>query len=66
MVLGAAFYVLLSDWLSALWPRWLMLLGLLLVGVSLAMQQGLWGLGENLWRLALRKPQPLRSQGEQA
>ncbi|NUT14303.1 MAG: branched-chain amino acid ABC transporter permease, partial [Cupriavidus sp.] len=28
-VLGAAFYVLLADWLSTLWPRWLMLLGFL-------------------------------------
>jgi branched-chain amino acid transport system permease protein len=26
-VLGAAFYVLLGDWLSTLWPRWLLLLG---------------------------------------
>ena len=50
-VLGSAFYVLMSDWLSALWPRWLMLLGVLLVVVSLAMQGGLWGLGEKLWRL---------------
>lgn len=48
-VLGAAFYVLLSDWLSTLWPRWLMLLGFLLIAVSLFMQRGLWGLGETLW-----------------
>ena len=53
-VLGSAFYVLMSDWLSALWPRWLMLLGVLLVIVSLAMQGGLWGLGERIWRLARR------------
>jgi len=43
-VLGAAFYVLMSDWLSTLWPRWLLLLGLLLIGVSLFMHKGLWGL----------------------
>ncbi|QET06568.1 MULTISPECIES: branched-chain amino acid ABC transporter permease [Cupriavidus] len=43
-VLGAAFYVLLADWLSTLWPRWLMLLGFLLIAVSLFMQRGLWGL----------------------
>jgi branched-chain amino acid transport system permease protein len=55
-VLGSAFYVLMSDWLSALWPRWLMLLGVLLVVVSLAMQGGLWGLGEKLWRL-VRRPE---------
>ncbi len=48
-VLGAAFYVLVSDWLSTLWPRWLMLLGLLLIGVSLFMHKGLWGLGERVW-----------------
>ncbi|AMR81219.1 branched-chain amino acid ABC transporter permease [Cupriavidus nantongensis] len=48
-VLGAAFYVLLADWLSTLWPRWLMLLGLLLIAVSLFMQRGLWGLGATLW-----------------
>ncbi len=43
-VLGAAFYVLMGDWLSTLWPRWLMLLGLLLIAVALYMQKGLWGL----------------------
>jgi branched-chain amino acid transport system permease protein len=48
-VLGAAFYVLVSDWLSTLWPRWLLLLGLLLIGVSLFMHKGLWGLGQRLW-----------------
>ena len=47
-VLGAAFYVLLGDWLSTLWPRWLMLLGILLIAVSLYMQKGLWGLGVQL------------------
>ncbi len=43
-VLGAAFYVLVGDWLSSLWPRWLMLLGLLLIAVALYMQRGIWGL----------------------
>jgi len=47
-VLGAAFYVLFSDWLSTLWPRWLLLLGLVLIAVSLFMQRGLWGLGERV------------------
>lgn len=42
-VLGAAFYVIVSDWLSALWPRWLLLFGLLLMIISLYMQGGLWG-----------------------
>lgn len=47
-VLGAGFYVLAGDWLSTLWPRWLMLLGILLIVVSLYMQKGLWGLGVQL------------------
>ncbi|MEG2999204.1 MAG: branched-chain amino acid ABC transporter permease [Comamonas sp.] len=47
-VLGAAFYLLLGDWLSTLWPRWLMLLGIVLIIVSLGMQRGLWGLGESI------------------
>jgi branched-chain amino acid transport system permease protein len=51
-VLGAAFYLLLGDWLSQLWPRWLLLLGLALIVVSLWMQRGLWGLGQTLWNLA--------------
>lgn len=54
-VLGSAFYVLMADWLSSLWPRWLLLLGLVLMAVSLWMQRGLWGLGENVWRLVRDK-----------
>ena len=49
-VLGSAFYVLMADWLSTLWPRWLLLLGLVLMAVSLWMQRGLWGLGDSAWR----------------
>ena len=54
-VLGSAFYVLLADWLSTLWPRWLLLLGLLLIGVSIGMQRGLWGLGESAWKRIFRR-----------
>lgn len=54
-LLGSAFYVLLGDWLSTLWPRWLLLLGVVLMVVSLGMQRGLWGLGESLWSLVWRK-----------
>jgi branched-chain amino acid transport system permease protein len=50
--------VLLADWLSTLWPRWLLLLGLLLIGVSIGMQRGLWGLGEGAWRRIFRKTSP--------
>ncbi len=50
-LLGAGFYVLTADWLSFIWPRWLLLLGLLLMVISLYMQRGLWGVLESLWRL---------------
>ncbi len=42
-MLGAALYVIASDWLSNLWPRWLLLFGFLLMAISLYMQGGLWG-----------------------
>jgi branched-chain amino acid transport system permease protein len=64
-VLGAAFYVLFADWLSTLWPRWLLLLGLVLIAVSLFMQRGLWGLGERIWQ-AVRRETPAGSGEEQA
>ena len=63
-VLGAAFYVLFADWLSTLWPRWLLLLGLLLIAVSLFMQRGLWGLGERIWQ-AVRRDTPAADAGEE-
>jgi branched-chain amino acid transport system permease protein len=56
-VLGSAFYLLMADWLSSLWPRWLLLLGLVLMAVSLWMQRGLWGLGESAWRRIRSKPE---------
>lgn len=52
-ILGAGFYVLSADWLSSIWPRWLLLLGVLLMVISLYMQQGLWGVLERVWN-ALR------------
>lgn len=52
-VLGAGVYLTLSDLLSAIWPRWLLLLGLFLVVVALFMQGGLWGLLERLVALVL-------------
>lgn len=48
-LLGSAFYLLVGDWLSTLWPRWLLILGVVLMVVSLGMQRGLWGLGESAW-----------------
>lgn len=49
-VLGAAFYLLMADWLSTLWPRWLLLLGVVLIAISLYLQGGLWGLLQKVWR----------------
>lgn len=49
-VIGAAAYVLAADWLSDIWPRWMMLFGFLLIAVTLYMQQGIWGLLEKLWK----------------
>lgn len=49
-VLGAAFYVLAGNWLSSLWPRWLMLLGFLLIAVSLYMHKGLFGVAQTILR----------------
>ncbi len=57
-LLGSAFYLLVADWLSQLWPRWLLLLGLVLMAVSLWMQQGLWGLAEKLWNLLQERRRP--------
>lgn len=42
-ILGALFWVVMSNWLSHLWPRWLMMFGILLMAISLYMQGGLWG-----------------------
>jgi branched-chain amino acid transport system permease protein len=47
-VLGAALYVIGSDWLSNLWPRWLLVFGVLMMVVSLYFQGGLWGLCRRL------------------
>jgi len=51
--LGAGFYLLLADFLSALWPRWLLLIGLLLIGIVLFLRDGLWG-GAAAWLRRLR------------
>ncbi|MNY83526.1 hypothetical protein D3C86_2263620 [compost metagenome] len=55
--------MLLGDVLSELWPRWLMLLGVILILVVVFMRGGLWGglaeLGKRLLanRNANDKPQ---------
>ena len=40
-VLGAAFFVVLGNFLSAIWPRWLLLIGLLLMLVASYLHGGL-------------------------
>ncbi|KMO40410.1 ABC transporter permease [Methylobacterium variabile] len=57
-VLGAAFYLVAGDLLSAIWPRWLLLLGALLVAIALFMQRGLWGLIERAAARLAREPRP--------
>jgi branched-chain amino acid transport system permease protein len=47
-VLGAGFYLIVSDILSDIWPRWLLLLGALLIALTLFMQGGIWGLIERV------------------
>lgn len=47
-LLGAGAIVMLGDVLSAIWPRWLMLLGFALIGVVIFMRGGLWGGIESL------------------
>jgi branched-chain amino acid transport system permease protein len=59
-LIGAVFYVIAADWLSTLWPRWLMLLGALLVVISLGMQRGLWGLLEDAVRALSARARPSR------
>jgi branched-chain amino acid transport system permease protein len=64
-VLGAGFYVIVSDLLSSIWPRWLLLLGGLLIVVALFMQKGLWGLLERLVEaLPMGRKSPIKSSIE--
>lgn len=46
-LLGALFYVVLSSWLSSIWPRWPMLIGFMLIAISLYSPSGLWGQLQN-------------------
>jgi branched-chain amino acid transport system permease protein len=47
-VLGAVFYVVVGDALASIWPRWMLLLGLLLIAIVMFMRRGLWGALESL------------------
>ncbi len=61
-LLGSAFYLIVGDWLSTLWPRWLLLLGVVLMVISLGMQRGLWGLFESAWNRLRGAKHPAKAQ----
>ncbi|SIS75257.1 branched-chain amino acid ABC transporter permease [Neptunomonas antarctica] len=42
-ILGAGSIVLMGDLLSSIWPRWMMILGAVLIAVVLFLPGGLWG-----------------------
>ena len=55
-VLGATFFVVLGNFLSAVWPRWLLLIGLLLMLVASYLRGGLLsGVGWALERAGARR-----------
>lgn len=60
-VLGAGVFVVLSDILSELWPRWLLLLGLVLIALVLYMRGGLW---EGFQRFGLLLASPKNKEGK--
>ncbi|MBN8988882.1 MAG: branched-chain amino acid ABC transporter permease [Rhizobiales bacterium] len=42
-LMGSAFYTIVSEALSEIWPRWMALIALLLIGLVLFLPGGLWG-----------------------
>ncbi len=48
-ILGAGVYLIASELLSGIWPRWMMLLGFLLIFVMLFARGGLWHAVELFW-----------------
>ncbi len=56
-VLGATFYVVVGNLLSSVWPRWLLVLGIILIVVAGYLRGGLWSGVEWTWqRLRARWP----------
>ena len=64
-IIGAAAYVLAADWLSEIWPRWMMLLGFLLIAVTLYMQGGIWGVIKQIGALITDRRQKMSSDKNQ-
>ncbi|MFE1598998.1 branched-chain amino acid ABC transporter permease [Methylobacterium sp. ID0610] len=52
---GAAFYMIAAEALSEIWPRWMALIALLLIGLVLFLPGGLWSLGQRLAALRDRE-----------
>ena len=52
---GAAFYTVAAEVLSGIWPRWLALIAILLIGLVLFLPGGLWSLGARLAALRGRE-----------
>jgi branched-chain amino acid transport system permease protein len=48
-LLGASSIILIGDFMSSIWPRWPMLLGIALILVVMFVPGGLWGGLESLW-----------------
>jgi branched-chain amino acid transport system permease protein len=47
-LIGSAFYSIVSEALSEIWPRWLALIALLLIGLVLFLPGGLWSAGRRI------------------
>lgn len=52
---GSAFYMIVSEALSEIWPRWMALIALLLIGLVLFLPGGLWSAGRRLAALLDRE-----------
>ncbi len=46
---GALFFVVAAEFLAELWPRWLILIALLLIAIVLFMPRGIWGAAQELF-----------------
>ena len=54
-LLGSGFYVVLGHFLSSLWPRWMIVIGLLLIAVVLFLRGGLFEAGKTLLDKLLKR-----------
>lgn len=63
-ILGSTTIVLLAEFLSAVWPRWIMGLGVALIAVVIFMRGGLWGGLESLFNRYYRPTDAQRRKEE--